>query len=355
MAALVNPYARVASRAHEVFENIQALVVVQQGRPFDEPSRWRDDGQLHQALNNVKAAAQAWSMSCSKLALLVPKSPTAEILSSILDELLAQVDVVMVVFLQLMDCSLSRPLFDAVSSRVRSHVIRGKELLEMAGEASPDFGAISNAASIIFKLYDQIQDLPMTNKAAYRRHVMEQMAVVKDTIREFQGYVDAAASAEQGDNGDDNDEDEDEDEDEDDDEPYTPQEASLVQTCLGSMDCAMLALKAVLVIMTHVADAITPGADTVDAQDKAACDRWVGALSLLVKDCEDQLTKLGSELYAPFDLDNVRLYHGSLCTTLQRISECLSDSRYSGFLSEAHRTVLADLDTSRLAVQLAQV
>jgi len=349
-------YARVSVRIDEVFNSIQGFVVRQQGQAAFATSRWRDDAMLHQALNNIKAASQAWAMSCSKLALLISKSPSPEALTSLLEEMLSNIDVVLVVYMQLVDCSLSKPLFGMVSLSLRSQLFHSKEFMEFVSSPSPDYGSISNAAGVIFKMYDQVQDLPMTNKAAYRRFVMEQLTVVKDTMREFQGYVDAAAVGSDGATTTVNQAEEVDEDDDEDDEPYTPHEASVVQICLGSMDCTMQSLKAVLVIMTHVADALTPAstsASTSDAQDRTACESWVGDLCDLVKACENQVTDLGAELYSPFDMSNIRRYNTALCETLGVITRHLSDSRFLPHLNHAHRQQLSELETCHLAVELA--
>ena len=347
-------YGSLTAKAAAVFEQVQSLVQERSGASgpgFGAASRWRDDALLHQALNNIKAAAQGLAMTCSKLSLLASKSPSPEALASLLGEFEANLDSVALVFTHLTDCSVSAPLFDMISVGVRSQLVRSKEVLEMA--SGRDFDGLSNAASVVFKLYDQIQDLPMTNKAAYRRFAMEKLAIVKDTMREFQAYVDAAAAATPTNSAAADNEDEDEDEEEDD-EPYTFEEASVVQTCLRIMDSASLLLKAALAIMTQVADALTPNA-AVGEQERAACEAWVGALCLLIKQCEGNVTNLGAELYAPFDHDQIRRYRDELSSTLSQLARDLADERFGGHLSDASRAMIADVEASRVAADLASV
>jgi hypothetical protein len=343
----------VATRLQEVFDNVQT-VVMRRGQGHGQGSRWRNDEALQQALNNVKAGSQALAMSCSKLALLLPKAPAPEVLGSLLEELVANTDAIMVVYLQFVDCSVSKPLFDMVSSLVRSQLGRSKEFMDLAASASPDFGEISNSAGVIFKLYDQVQTLPMTNKAAYRRYLMERLAILNDTISEFTRYVAVAreegGSAPLRQQGDD-------DEDEEDDEPYTVEEVVTVEACLRSMECSTQMLKLALAAMTHVADLITPSTSSSSVADseREACDAWVAEIYGLARRTEDNVTDLGAELYAPFDMQNISEYHAALGATLQELIATLRRPAFASRLSPQFVAELDELDISRLALSLAAV
>ena len=328
-------------------------VVMRRGQGRGQGSRWRNDEALQQALNNVKAGSQALAMSCSKLALLLPKAPAPEVLGSLLEELVANTDAIMVVYLQFVDCSVSKPLFDMVSSLVRSQLGRSKEFMDLAASASPDFGEISNSAGVIFKLYDQVQTLPMTNKAAYRRYLMERLAILNDTISEFTRYVAVAREEggsallrQQGD-----------DEDEEDDEPYTVEEVATVEACLRSIKCSTQMLKLALAAMTHVADLITPStfSSSVAESEREACDAWVAELYGLARRTEDNVTDLGAELYAPFDMQNISEYHAALGATLQELIATLRRPAFASRLSPQFVAELDELDISRLALSLAAV
>lgn len=345
----------VAVRIQEVFDNVQT-VVMRRGQGHGQGSRWRNDETLQQAINNIKAGSQALAMSCSKLALLLPKAPAPDVLGSLLEELVANTDAIMVVYLQFVDCSVSKPLFDMVSSLVRSQLGRGKEFMDLAASTSPDFGEISNSAGVIFKLYDQVQTLPMTNKAAYRRFTMERLAILNDTISEFTRYVAVAREGggtpprQQGD---------DEDEDDEDDEPYTMEEVETVEACLRSMECSTQALKLALAAMTHVADLVTPSTSSsptsVAESEREACDAWVAELYGLARRTEDNVTDLGAELYAPFDMQKVAEYHAALGATLQELTATLRRPAFASRLSPQLEAELGELDIVRLAISLAAV
>jgi Grap2 and cyclin-D-interacting len=357
MASFSGPSPRsVAARIQEVFDNVQT-VVMSRGQGHGQGSRWRNDETLQQAINNIKAGSQAFAMSCSKLALLLPKAPAPDVLGSLLEELVANTDAIMVVYLQFVDCSVSKPLFDMVSSLVRSQLGRGKEFMDLAASASPDFGEISNSAGIIFKLYDQVQTLPMTNKAAYRRFTMERLAILNDTISEFTRYVAVAREGggapprQQG-----GDEDED-DEDDEDDEPYTFEEVETVEACLRSMECSTQALKLALATMTHVADLVTPSTPSISVaeNEREACDAWVAELYGLARRTEDNVTDLGAELYAPFDMQKVAEYHAALGATLQELTATLRRPAFASRLSPQLVAELGGLDILRLALSLSAV
>lgn len=345
-------YSSCSTRLREAFEGVQTVVIRNLDRPSDSSGYlWRDDAQLHQSLNNIKAAAQALAMTCTKLAMLVSKSPTDEVINSLLKEFVTNVDTMMIVFVQMMDCSVSKPLFEMVSMSVRSQLVRSREFMDFVAQERQDYSVISNAAGIVFKIYDEIQALPMTNKAAYRRFAMEKMNVIKDTIREFKHYVVIARRACDPDSARGitvNDEEIDEDED-DDDEPYTMEEVDIVEPCLRMMECALVALKLALSTMTVVADniSLSPAA----SQDaKRQCETWVSNLYAAIKSSEDTITDLGAELYPPIANDKISTFKSDLTATLSRLATLLNSEQYTPLLSDSIRAQLAELDVTRLGL-----
>jgi hypothetical protein len=199
----------------------------------------------------------------------------------------------------------------------------------------------------------------MTNKAAYRRFTMERLAILNDTISEFTRYV--AVAREGGgtpprQQGDDEDED---DEDDEDDEPYTMEEVETVEACLRSMECSTQALKLALAAMTHVADLVTPSTSSsstsVAESEREACDAWVAELYGLARRTEDNVTDLGAELYAPFDMQKVAEYHAALGATLEELTATLRRPAFASRLSPQLVAELGGLDILRLALSLSAV
>lgn len=364
------PVAAVAIRITQVLENITALVrqARERERPAGTGAPWRDDSELQRRMGNVKAASQAFAMSCSKLAFLASRQPSSEALQSLEEELVASTDVVMMSFLQVSDCAICQPLFYQVQQLIRSQLLTAKEFVDAMGTEVVDYEAVSNGAGVVFKIYDKVQLLPMTNKAAYRRFIMERMSLVKDSVLEFERYVsEAEAEAEAGEGAagnrvtvEDQEEGEEEDEEEDD-EPYTPQEAATASSCLHLLRCALDTMRTCLAIMTLVADAQCPGGatagnsgDTVfdltpvtaTPESKAACEKWVAELCTLVRATETGVTDLGAELYSPFDEGKIEAYYNALSATLALQCSVLRRAEYQALLPEDMAHQLGSLEAA---------
>ncbi len=89
----------------------------------------------------------------------------------------------------------------------------------------------------VWKLNDDIQKMPMSNKIAYRRCIMERSARIKDTMREFQCLVESSSQAREAGEGEGGGgQDEFCDEDDFEDESYTPAEVRGDRVVGGSGD-----------------------------------------------------------------------------------------------------------------------
>lgn len=361
----------VATRITQVLENITALVRQAREREGEdrggsrrrEGTPWRDDPVLQGRMSNVKAASQAFAMSCSKLAFLASRQPSVEALQSLEEELVASTDVVMMSFLQVSDCAICQPLFYQVQQLLRSQLLTAKEFVDAMGVDVVDYDAVSNGAGVVFKIYDKVQLLPMTNKAAYRRFIMEKMSLVKDSVLEFERYVSEAEAG--GDAGGnrvqvEDQEDDDDDDDDEDDVPYTAKEAATASSCLHLLRCALDALRTCLAVMTLVADAQCPAGGaannsgesvfvaltTAALESKAACEEWVAELCALVRETEAGVTDLGAELYSPFDEVKIEAYYNTLGTTLALQCSTLRREEYQSLLPGDVAQQLAALNTT---------
>ena len=231
-----------------------------------------------------------------------------------------------------------------------------KEVFQLVIERN--FTNINSATGMVWKLCEELQNLPMTNKAAYRRVFLDKIVVLKDTIREFGEYIEeakaAAALATEAPNAGGvvvSVDDEDDGEDDDEDECYTPEQTAVAEGCMLLVGATMNAIKIGLGAMTLVADSWCPaaGASTAagyvaggsevgdvktvpvnelasvfattlsmseppalhlvdqsskgrDAEDrKMVCGRWVSNLTSHVGGLESAVIDLGAELYPPFD------------------------------------------------------
>lgn len=186
------------------------------------------------------------------------------------------------------------------------------------------------AAGMVLQLSEDLQKIPITNKVAYRRCIMEKCITVKETIEEFQGYlaereahlngeVTAAETQEEDDEDDDE-------EDDNDERDYSAEEADSVRRCLLLMTCGQDMLKAALQAITAVGDGVLANDADQFLIEEAYC--WIAQLTQAVHLIEVDCNDLGAELYPPVDIDI------QLSATSSQIPE---DDSSSELLTAYHR------------------
>jgi hypothetical protein len=154
---------------------------------------------------------------------------------------------------------------------------------------------------------DETKKLPVSNRAAYRREIMESLSELKDTSAEFSRYMESSRSTVSdvedvgGTRGgddyyDDEDEDEDEDEDDIDDFSYSTEELPAISRCIKLIDAASAAIKFFLQGMARFEDEIT----------------IIDDVSSTVLRLRGLVVDTGSEMYSPIDKEILLQVSGAL-------------------------------------------
>jgi Grap2 and cyclin-D-interacting len=332
---------------------------------------WAKNDDLQGRLTVLKHWADVVSRSSTKLTIVVTKIPSEESIREILNEIHGQVGQLMMHYMMTVDYPLCYPLFSLISTLVRGELSHLADLLKVL--AANEQGNIRNTATgMVWKINDKIQQIPLANKAAYRRHLLEKISVAKDTLSEFEGYLTSSKEEKSGDSRGDGDEEDneangdkgkdgdiggdegegEEDEEDDDDfgaddfaddaEQYGIDAIPVVEKSLKLMNFALESLKAGLNIMTLVADARSSSAvKGTEAAGKAAedtgtafnCDRWVAEISARADEVESHLTDFGAELYPPLDVEalpGLRENGDKLKATLGAFTELLLSRAHFG-------------------------
>lgn len=165
-----------------------------------------------------------------------------------------------------------------------------------------------NVAGMVLQLSEDLQKMPITNKIAFRRLIMEKCLAVKETVTEFQGYLDEREAncsfkdinielADEPENG--GDDDENDEGDEEDERDYTEEEAKVVQKCVQVMMIAQELMKLSLSVVTSIGDAVLTGTDT---SVYPACFGHLARIIQAVEVIETDITELGIELYPPVEI-----------------------------------------------------
>ena len=228
---------------------------------------------------------------------------------------------------------------------------------------------------MIDKIAEELQKLPLVNKAAYRRFVLEKCLVMKETLDEFQGYVTSAKESwqesEENDgvtsqmnqlkveDVDEEEGDEDDDEDEEDDErEYTKDEVSVVEPAVALIQLALDTSKCSLNTMTIIADKIVANhlqsaSSNTDVEVEVdenelvkACQLWVANISATVASMESNVIDFGAELYPPIDIEINSKFQQQRQLLLQDIQvsmQLLQDTRMNQVLEATQLAVIETL------------
>lgn len=236
-------------------------------------------------------------------------------------------------FSAILTSQLSWPLFESISVEVRypypyisiyvthlalvyrSQITHIHSLFVLVHTGKKDM--VPPATGMVWKVNEDLQKLPLSNKAAYRRALMEMLSLLKDTVKEFTSYVEEAERLYDGE------EDVEDDASRDsDDKPYTAEEAATARDCLLLMQCAMDTIKLCLSTSTTLLDKIpVTDADAVYGWE------WMARLHRQCQSVQDVVTELGAELFVPFDATAIHSKYcaGKIC--MEEVVKTLVDER----------------------------
>ena len=314
---------------------------------------WIRDKVLQTRLAALKDAADVLSKATTRLTIVTTRDGSELGVSSIAAEMTMNVNSLMGNYMAVIDCSLGDPLFHVISRSIRGELLQILDLVAILSKDEPG-NARNSRTGMVWKTSDQIQQLPLSNKAAYRRFVMERISAVKDTLTEFEEYLAAAqlkaGAGEEAQSVQDriNDEmgvDEDDEGGEDDEEEegaeYGPSDFIFVGESVHLIRLSLELLKTGLTVMTTVGDSnarvaaetssASAGASTGTSTETEAsvedvvvqlpeggaekgagtgawgavfkCNKWVAEMSAQSDVLETALTDFGAALYPPLDVD----------------------------------------------------
>ena len=205
-----------------------------------------------------------------------------------------------------------------------------------------EFETARSGTGLVWKSVKEITELPLTNKGAYRRDLMGNVALVTDTIREFEGYLSEANNRSNNNESDNNNninnnDDDIDDDDDDGNEEYSDNEIPIVNNCVIMFKNSITLLKLTLQIFTLVGDTYCDISDistlnnqleelsihnsnTVNnnnnnnnepqyvipisiqqqmTKNNIGMQIWISEIMKITKNVTDSITDLGCELYPP--------------------------------------------------------
>ena len=139
---------------------------------FDCP--WIKDRELQARLVTLKSSADVLSKATTRLTLVVSKDTSEQNVTCIASEMVNNVTMLMNSYLAVISCRVGNPLFHVISRGVRGELLQLLDLVLLLSKDEPG-NARNSRTGMVWKTSDYIQQLPLSNKAAYRRFVMERI------------------------------------------------------------------------------------------------------------------------------------------------------------------------------------
>ena len=166
--------------------------------------------------------------------------------------------------------------------------------------------SLANSVGMVWKAKDKVQKIPESNKAAFKRCILETASVIEDTSREFQEYIEMSKSNAKEPTrlstspDDSNDEFDDLDMG---DCTYSASELPLVETAVDLIGRQKKMLRLCISVISEVGETVTNNIE--DIAIKSSCFTWISECVDVAKETEDVVIDLGADLYSPVDPDVV--------------------------------------------------
>eukprot|EP00602_Paraphysomonas_sp_CaronLab_P010883 CAMPEP_0185029750 /NCGR_PEP_ID=MMETSP1103-20130426/16246_1 /TAXON_ID=36769 /ORGANISM="Paraphysomonas bandaiensis, Strain Caron Lab Isolate" /LENGTH=320 /DNA_ID=CAMNT_0027564605 /DNA_START=56 /DNA_END=1014 /DNA_ORIENTATION=- len=284
-------------------------------------AKWRNDSELDNAIRVFKNESDVLSNSCTKLALINPADMPADGLKSLFDEIFNGAQRVYNCYRLLSELPLSSPFAESLHKSVRNELTEVQGLIHSVGTGQ--FEACKSAVGLVWDANKAIQKLPNTNKAAYKRSIMEAMMVVQDTNREFRQALSAMPTDGKPAATDDFVDDEFSDME---DEDYTPEDVPYVEACLSLMVCCFNIMRQIIEIATVVSEKIESANLETKNESVASShladgviEQWVADLHILCHELKKSVVDLGVEMYAPLELEGLASQFNAVNAIIQQI------------------------------------
>lgn len=211
---------------------------------------------------------------------------------------------------------------------------------------------------MITKTVETIGNLPAVNKIAYRRHLLEKCVTVKETIEEFDGYLQIALAKGMDameldgqkkkeevtvDDVDNDDDEEEDDEDDEDEREYTSEEYHLVSKTVSLFKVILDLLKVTMNLITEVGDRINDETVAIAEENntktrkelQATSDLWIGKIVYQVDQIEGAVIDTGAELYPPVSREESVHLSETLYSEVETLFKQLEEGQktFSSFIS----------------------
>ena len=350
-------------------------------RGQDGPTLWRGDSALRHNIRQLKVISEGLGAQCTKVSLLSLRSPSKEMFDSLAEEIAPQIEGYSHQFTNFSRCSVYVGLLMIIGKHMRTFLKTMLGLVELVQAAQ--YTDTPGITGKIHELAEAMKKLPVSNRVAYRRSLMEQVTSINETINEFQVHVvkyktknnsGDGDQLEQGQaRGEDEDEDQDEDEDDDEEGEYTAEEVLVAEKVLNMLTFSSKVVKGSLIVVTDVADQLhpvveddnstsTPALTTVffsppASEQQRGCQEWVARVIQAAAKIEKSAVSVGAELYSPCENpDDVRSqYNACLQDSFACLDLLVGTQNYLTMLGSSCREKLEELSAERLELSLASV
>lgn len=341
---------------------------------------WKDNNYKNKILK-LKQVASAIADITSKYAMLVQLKPSHDSLQALLSEYAGYILNLVLSYMEVIDCMVGKPLCKIITNVCILLLHRIKEL--MMSSCNNTFTHLHSCTGIIWQACKDIDNIPNSNKIAYRRDILERISSINEVLQEFQSYlasssnkilhsnnsdvndyttidditagvdVDAliAGSGNSDGFGDDM-----YDNNDDGCEYNNIEDVTYVSKCLISIGTAADVLKSTLLVLTFIADSVYSSTDTntifsnmsISSSSTGTastgsnsstnalvdkCNKWIIDISHLSVSISNIVVDFGSELYVPIDKETAYNYHRELIDNLCKLDHLVNRDDYKAYHS----------------------
>ena len=318
----------------KVFQEASAMLLFQLDRvetaiitiPPGLQGRCHKDYDVEKYVTDIKEVAEIVNTCSTKLTLVRKSTPNEKISNfvEICSEFTGGLSHLVDRFLALDNIDISKPLFKIVAQAVKGLMLQSNGLIVKLGRATVDEDVGAETGKV-WNACEDIKKLPVANRIAYRREIIESCSVIKDTKEEFEGYLQNSENLEQSvkapeEEVEDNDDDDDDDDDDDYDEiTYNQTEKIVVKKCLDLIDTAFKLLKVFLQNMPNYKEDI----------------RNIVSIKQSVEQIEKLTVNAAAELYPPLDATKLQKQSQLLFDAVKAMKDllCTDDNLVEGLVS----------------------
>jgi hypothetical protein len=283
-------------------------------------SVWRNFADLNSVLTTLKTSLDDCGKEATKLALFVTSNVDPSELPPLVGEIKLKLDSLKAFYDQFVVVPSSRPLFFIYNVNLRTALKNFVHLIDLLNNGSSNekaMKAVSGATKLFHDAITNLQELPVTNRAAYRRDIMSKMKIVKETIDEFQSHVNIYHQKQQNGTTQMTQQEEGSDS-EGEEEGYTDEEVVVAESAIALMTHCYKVCGVTVMAVTQICDRYTPsgsmGADSSPVPEPPlhssdtnteinanSLQMWSASVCLKLEALSELVINLGANLYDPFE------------------------------------------------------